>query len=876
MKKLLVLAGLLLGQSAIAQVQPETKTGSMVVGVPTGGNEGTGSVNMQSCFVNGVACAAGGGTPPSSVFVLGTSAGGAFQASTAPSGTSVCNPNATGSPVAPTANTNCIMTGAVITPTGAPTSITAAAQAAQQGVLLDAFKVSGDADDTASLTRADTAGVPILLGPRTYTINNFVSTTGATFILKGVKGASVIQRTSASGSQFFEIQETTVYIDGVTFDMNEASVTANQHGVYLPTGGQNVSVTNSVFKNNWGTISTCLELLGSGPSAGGWFKIDGNEFTNCTNGTSSVTGVGINMASVANGVVSNNFIHANAFGAQAVANGSASSSNYSTNITFSNNLFLANSEHLYMGGFGSPYNFGTSPATNILVTSNSFIDQTSFGASSNYYMVTVQGDYISVIGNHFLQTSTGTSAYGGIDANARYQLIQGNDINLPSAFWGIDTGASEYNVVTNNKITNTHGTAMNAGGSWHEVISDNTFNISSASGYSIAIAVNAAETDGSNNAFTTVSNDIRIEHNTINFLSTSTVNGIGFYNNACGYAIATETQEPCIVRDNNFSGTESSLLDIFFTGTANSVEIQNNRHNGTSALSISPSGTTLLFDVVYDEIIVSTNSHAINSLQYTGFSGHVNVGAILWVSPNNGGTGYHVGTTTLALSGCTGGTGFTASPQINQGVIVGVSSVGGSGYTGGTSCVVTATDSNGSPGSGATFTVGVNPVFPANKRLRIFTDGNSITNTSPYPTWQGLSGTVATTANYPLELEAVPAGNAWQVMNLPFTGTSYTWSIAGAGCGGSAASVTNQNNTTNVVTWNVGTAPSGNTCTLAVTPAAAITWHCTIRGVSAIDSTIQTGAQSTTGVTFTHYAIASATASTFTAALYYEMGCTPE
>lgn len=34
--------------------------GGITVGSPTGGNQGTGSINMQSCFVNGVACSTGG------------------------------------------------------------------------------------------------------------------------------------------------------------------------------------------------------------------------------------------------------------------------------------------------------------------------------------------------------------------------------------------------------------------------------------------------------------------------------------------------------------------------------------------------------------------------------------------------------------------------------------------------------------------------------------------------------------------------------------------------------------------------------------------------------------------------------------------------
>jgi hypothetical protein len=62
MKKLIALL-LLFPFWAFGQTQ-EMRAGSVVVGHPTGGNQGAGSVNMQSCYVNGVACGTGGGGTP--------------------------------------------------------------------------------------------------------------------------------------------------------------------------------------------------------------------------------------------------------------------------------------------------------------------------------------------------------------------------------------------------------------------------------------------------------------------------------------------------------------------------------------------------------------------------------------------------------------------------------------------------------------------------------------------------------------------------------------------------------------------------------------------------------------------------------------------
>src|SRR4051812_13508345 len=78
-----------------------------------------------------------------------------------------------GQPVVGPIENNADIGSAKVTPTNAPTSIPLPTIASQQGILLDAFSVPGDIDDTASMTRAVAAGVPILLGPKTYTINNY-------------------------------------------------------------------------------------------------------------------------------------------------------------------------------------------------------------------------------------------------------------------------------------------------------------------------------------------------------------------------------------------------------------------------------------------------------------------------------------------------------------------------------------------------------------------------------------------------------------------------------------------------------------------------------------------------------------------------------
>jgi hypothetical protein len=92
------------------------------------------------------------------------------------------------------------------------------------------------------------------------------------------------------------------------------------------------------------------------------------------------------------------------------------------------------------------------------------------------------------------------------------------------------------------------------------------------------------------------------------------------------------------------------------------------------------------------------------------------------------------------------------------------------------------------------------------------------------------------------------------------TSTAQLWesgtapTIAGAGCGGSAASIT-ANNGTAAFKINVGTAP-GSACTVTL-PSAATGWNCSASDITTQTTNVsmqrQTGAESTTSVTITNF-----------------------
>jgi hypothetical protein len=87
-------------------------------------------------------------------------------------------------------------------------------------------------------------------------------------------------------------------------------------------------------------------------------------------------------------------------------------------------------------------------------------------------------------------------------------------------------------------------------------------------------------------------------------------------------------------------------------------------------------------------------------------------GEVLEVLPATEGTGYHAATTTLSLSNVLGqGSGFAADPVVSAGKIVGVVIRSpGKLYLKGSPPTLTATDTDVSPGSGATFTLSIQEI----------------------------------------------------------------------------------------------------------------------------------------------------------------------
>lgn len=615
------------------------------------------------------------------------------------------------------------------------------------GTPIEAYHQAGDADDTAALTRAVAAGGAILCGPRTYTINNFSTGAVANFILRGVKGC-VIQRTSASGSNFFTVSATNVIIDGVTFDSNKASVSANQWGVLLPQGGQTISISNSVFKNNSGSLGSCLALLSTGPAAGGSFVLRNNEITGCTFDP-------LFLASVSNGDVEGNYVHDNSTsGAFVLSNGAASGSNYATNILIRGNRFLKNTgAGLTMGSFAPPYVYGIPAATWLTVTGNLFQDN---GA---YQIGLTNADHVSIIGNQISQSSSGVSTSGGIDCNARYSLIEANDLSFPSAAFGIDCGGALEPTIRNNNVNmGNGGAAIDVGGVQNGQVLNNHVSVA---GNGKAVVIFDMETDGANNPFPQHTSNVTVQNNDI-ILDGTTALGVLTEDDAG----ATAGALPVRVLGNRFIGIHSATAsqDVMYFSDGPGIVVQGNTHNGVSGVAVVLNGSTdYVFETVYDFVQGDSTAGSVRSLISSFVNTYNSATHILWVLPTAGGSGYTNATTLSANGGCT----WAGTPLISGGVIVGVrTTANGNSCSAGTT--ITATDSGG--GSGATFSVGVAPRLPAGKVIQYrasATNGNVVQTSGGAVSINGTPGPIPVANGYFLTLQANSTGLVWQVIANP-------------------------------------------------------------------------------------------------------------
>lgn len=581
-----------------------------------------------------------------------------------------------------------------------------AAALATMGTLVDDFRQSGDPDDTLSLSRAITAGVPVRFGPRTYTINNFVQPAASRVILIGVSGATVIQRTSASGGDFFKLTAAAVAVHGIIFDMNSAAVTANQWGVRVVTDTGNVSTSifdRCVFKYNSGTLGSGLVYYGSGPILTHRHVVRHCEIT-------ATSWQGLYVGSTANVEIDRCWVHDNSGGAIfATAVGTPSSVNYATEVRVSRCRIERNAGSVGFGGHGAPYNTTTLVAcTNSGITDSTLVDNTGSA-------IAMMGDNIQAI-DCIVTLSSGVSAYNALLGYGRFLEVRGCTIDYSRAATLTD-GVCEFGgcieiEVVDNKIIAPMGAAINIGGSLESLVQDNSITIS---GTAAAVVVNKREGDGAGHGFPNAVDNLVIKGNTITWKTGGgACEGIRLTN---GAGSKTGGAAGITIEDNDFNdapgvGVYSQNRIVSYGG---GYTCRNNRVNGGSRMYGDPdaAGLLVLYEP-YDEIYGLGSTNPIKKIH--PFWYNTNQGVVTSVAVT-GGTGYNPATTTVVFT-TTGNTGTipTAHCIFNADGTPDFVNVDNPG----TFCAtVTAAlvDSSGS-GSGAVLTVTTGSPGPVMKALR--------------------------------------------------------------------------------------------------------------------------------------------------------------
>lgn len=571
---------------------------------------------------------------------------------------------------------------------------------AQGGVLLDTLWQVNDADDTASLTRAVAAGVPILLGPRTYTINNFFSGNVASIVMRGVPGVTTIRRTSATGSNFVTLNALKLHVEDVIFDSNRASVTATQWGVLCSRGGQDIEFRGCVFKNNSGAIGSGLAIISTGPAAGGSFIIDSCEVTSCTFNA-------LFIGSACNGIIDKCNVHDNsALGINVTAYTTPTATNYVRNVEITNCQAHRNTVGIQIGEYGAPYSFATIPAQYIIARGNFCEDNSVYGLS-------LQGYDIIADNNEVTQSSAAVSMLGGIGAFSTRLEVINNRVALDGITYGIDVGSSVSADLRGNTVIMTTGSAINIGGTKNSSATSNHLIVS---GSASAIIVFATETDGNGSPFPTICSNLRLTDNTIE-MSGAGANGIRLIDNPGG-SILGSTAAPVVIEGNNFIATGGAFNAnaIIWYGQSLGLTLGKNSKSSGEYTFVEPNvnGDILVDMISFGNVIQgSVSTVDIRSFVTTLINTYGGGGSILWVSPISGGAGY-TAATTLAATGSGGGSGWVGTPLIYGGAIIGVrTSAFGSGYSG--TITVAATDGGG--GTGATFAVGNIPQLPTGAEL---------------------------------------------------------------------------------------------------------------------------------------------------------------
>lgn len=581
----------------------------------------------------------------------------------------------------------------MMTPTGA------SAQRSLATLFGDALTVEdfgalgdGATDDTAAFHAAITSLRPILLGPRTYILNNTLTLTSATALsLIGVAGQTVIRRLSKStGSAWITLAAPFVHVEGVTFDGN-TSLTGSANGVIVPSTCLRSTFDRCTFSNVVGGAG--LTFQPADPTLTRHTVLASEFFGNAT---------GINCQAADGLTVSSCHVHDNS--------GTGIEIDYvSSGGTVKSRLAVISGNHCWNNFVGISIGDYTSADASPALISNKTADGMLSVISGNNchdnaeYGIAAQGYNLAITGNIVYNNGGVNVNNGGILANCWASSVTCNLVSNHLGF-GIDAGAANFTFIASNFVS-TARIGINAGGAQEPRIIGNS--VINCSYYGIVIYTN--ETDAQGDVIGVASQQCSIVDNVIDMPSGG------------GGILLIDGPQFVQVSRNNFITAAGADLSLCLLPLTDSVAISGNLVNGEPGLHLydpfvnnvsSYNGLyTILFPDVIDNLWIQAAAQPVQSICSMNASNYAQYVTFLRLTA--GGSGY-TSAPSVAISGG-GGSGATAVAFVSNGAVVGFRMQSlGSGYTSAPTVAL-----SGGGGSGATATANIGVPVHQGRRLRI-------------------------------------------------------------------------------------------------------------------------------------------------------------
>ncbi len=539
--------------------------------------------------------------------------------------------------------------------TGTSASRRLADQAADAAPI-EAFGAAGDGltDDSAALISALASGRPVRFGPKIYVINGPLMINSTTPVLLGTPGQTILRRgRQTGGTAWITIASAAIRADGIIFDANAPTVTADTSAI---------SLASTAITSDW---HRCVIQNAGGPTQGHGLVIQASDpaqtqhlIRDCEFAHNALHGI---WAQACTGVtIQDSRAHDNA--------------QYGfcldfTDPTFAQKVRLnriggcrawANRRGISIGNFNATnttattYGLANPDAISVHVSGNICDDNTQHGIYASGSALLIHANQLS---------NNGTPLAGsGITANVSGSRVTSNMI-VGSAPFGIDCGGSSLSDIAQNQVS-AAAVGINCGGSTGVRVHGNV--IQSCSFW--AIQANNIEADASGINYGLACQNLALTENWIAISSAS----------AGGIVLRDAPLNVLVARNSLIGSGAATIANALWCNTEAAI-IEGNRWNFTQRFYATPSVinglNTLLVPDIADGVMLMGPTTAVQAI-VTNYQAQT-AGQLTFIRVTAGGSGYT--TATVAIAGS--GTGAAARAILSGGSVLGiVVTNAGSGY----------------------------------------------------------------------------------------------------------------------------------------------------------------------------------------------------